>query len=51
MFISSLFYVNVSLTFKIIIYRAIGAPGNGKYVVDVIHSRDQRYSRGENNKP
>ena len=35
---------------RISIYRAIGAPGNGKYVVDVINSSNKRYLREQMNR-
>ena len=31
------------LTLNISIYRSIGAPGHGKYVVDGLNARDKRY--------
>ena len=38
---------NFPLTWKISTERGIGTPGNGKYVVNSINTRDKRYLRGK----
>ena len=35
----------VALTFKVSIYRSVGEPVHGKYVVDGVNFRDKRYLR------
>ena len=35
----------IALEFSIIIDREVGAPGNGKYVVDVLNARDKQMTK------